>query len=30
MDMFNERKLRKPSVGDQFEFNFDADACWLL
>jgi putative spermidine/putrescine transport system ATP-binding protein len=30
MDMFNERKLRKPCVGDRFEFNFDADACWLL
>lgn len=30
MDIFNERKLQKPRVGDQFEINFDADACWLL
>jgi putative spermidine/putrescine transport system ATP-binding protein len=30
MDMFNERKLQLPTVGDPFEFNFDADACWLL
>jgi putative spermidine/putrescine transport system ATP-binding protein len=30
MDMFNERKLQLPVVGDLFEFNFDADACWLL
>ena len=30
MDLFNERKLQKPRVGDQFELNFDAEACWLL
>ncbi len=30
MDLFNERKLQKPNVGDQFKLNFDADACWLL
>jgi len=30
MDMFNERKLHLPVVGDPFELNFDADACWLL
>jgi len=30
MDMFNERKLQIPSVGDSFQVNFDADACWLL
>ena len=30
MDMFNERKLIIPAVGDPFEINFDADACWLL
>jgi putative spermidine/putrescine transport system ATP-binding protein len=30
MDMFNERKLQLPTVGNPFEFNFDADACWLL
>jgi hypothetical protein len=30
MDMFNERKIRIPMVGDPFEINFDADACWLL
>ena len=30
MDMFNERKLQIPAVGDPFHVNFDADACWLL
>jgi len=30
MDMFNERKLQIPVVGDPFHVNFDADACWLL
>jgi putative spermidine/putrescine transport system ATP-binding protein len=30
MDMFNERKLQMPAVGDPFQVNFDADACWLL
>jgi len=30
MDMFNERKLQLPAVGDPFEINFDTDACWLL
>jgi len=30
MDMFNERKLQLPKVGELFEINFDADACWLL
>lgn len=30
MDMFNERKLQIPAVGDLFQVNFDADACWLL
>jgi putative spermidine/putrescine transport system ATP-binding protein len=30
MDMFNERKLHIPAVGDAFEINFDADACWLI
>jgi len=30
MDMFNERKQYRPAVGDQFEINFDAEACWLI
>jgi len=30
MDMFNERKLQIPAVGDPFQINFEADACWLL
>ena len=30
MDLFNERRLRLPVVGEQFELNFDTDACWLL
>jgi len=30
MDMFNERKMEIPNVGDPFNVNFDAEACWLL
>ena len=30
MDLFNERRLRLPAVGESFELNFDTDACWLL
>jgi putative spermidine/putrescine transport system ATP-binding protein len=30
IDMFNERKMQIPVVGDQFQVNFEADACWLL
>ena len=30
MDLFNERKLKLPIVGDPFELNFETDACWLL
>lgn len=30
MDMFNERKLQIPIVGDQLPVNFDTEACWLL
>ncbi len=30
MDMFNERSLVIPKVGDAFEAHFPADACWLL
>ncbi len=30
MDMFNERKMEIPKVGDPFDVNFDAEACWLL
>ena len=30
MDMFNERKVQLPAVGEPFKVNFDADACWLL
>jgi putative spermidine/putrescine transport system ATP-binding protein len=30
MDMFNERKLKAPMVGEEFEISFPVDACWLL
>ncbi len=30
IDMFNERRLQVPVVGDSFEFSFHPDACWLL
>jgi putative spermidine/putrescine transport system ATP-binding protein len=30
MDMFNERSLKPPRVGETFEINFSPDACWLL
>ena len=30
IDIFNERKLQIPKVGEMFEVNFDADACWLI
>ena len=30
MDMFNERRLQIPLVGEPMQINFDAEACWLL
>ena len=30
IDMFNERRLQVPVVGNSFEFSFHPDACWLL
>ncbi len=30
VDMFNERRLQVPTVGQSFEFSFHPDACWLL
>ena len=30
IDMFNERRLQVPMVGNSFEFSFHPDACWLL
>jgi len=30
LDVFNERKLKMPVVGEQFEVNFPVDACWIL
>jgi putative spermidine/putrescine transport system ATP-binding protein len=30
VDMFNERTLRVPVVGDSFPISFPAEACWLL
>ena len=30
IDMFNERRLQIPTVGQPFEFSFHPDACWLL
>lgn len=30
LDVFNERKLKMPVVGEQFQVNFPVDACWIL
>ena len=30
VDMFNERQLRVPAVGESFPISFPAEACWLL
>jgi putative spermidine/putrescine transport system ATP-binding protein len=30
LDVFNERKMRMPVVGEAFQVNFPVDACWLL
>jgi len=30
MDLFNERKLKLPAVGESFQVTFPVDACWLL
>jgi putative spermidine/putrescine transport system ATP-binding protein len=30
MDLFNERKLKFPMVGESFQVTFPVDACWLL
>jgi putative spermidine/putrescine transport system ATP-binding protein len=30
LDIFNERKLKIPSVGDSYQVTFPVDACWLL
>jgi putative spermidine/putrescine transport system ATP-binding protein len=30
LDVFNERTLKIPTVGDSYQVNFPADACWLL
>jgi len=30
LDVFNERKMRMPVVGETFQVNFPVDACWLL
>jgi putative spermidine/putrescine transport system ATP-binding protein len=30
LDVFNERKLQIPTVGDTYQVNFPVDACWLL
>jgi len=30
IDLFNERKLQFPNVGDSFQVHFSVDACWLL
>ncbi|MDR3575808.1 MAG: ABC transporter ATP-binding protein [Anaerolineaceae bacterium] len=30
MDVFNERKLTIPSVGDLYQITFPVDACWLI
>lgn len=30
LDIFNERKLKIPSVGDPYQVTFPVDACWIL
>ncbi|MBI5950044.1 MAG: ABC transporter ATP-binding protein [Chloroflexi bacterium] len=30
LDVFNERKMKMPVVGEAFQVNFPVDACWLL
>jgi putative spermidine/putrescine transport system ATP-binding protein len=30
LDVFNERRLKMPSLGESFQVNFPVDACWLL
>jgi putative spermidine/putrescine transport system ATP-binding protein len=30
LDVFNERKLKIPAVGDPYQINFPVDACWLM
>jgi putative spermidine/putrescine transport system ATP-binding protein len=30
LDVFNERKLKIPTVGETFQVTFPVDACWLL
>ncbi len=30
MDMFNERNLTIPKVGDRYDVHFPIDACWLI
>jgi putative spermidine/putrescine transport system ATP-binding protein len=30
LDVFNERRLKIPAVGDNFQVTFPVDACWLL
>jgi putative spermidine/putrescine transport system ATP-binding protein len=30
LDVFNERKLQIPTVGDSYQVTFPVDACWLL
>lgn len=30
LDVFNERKLKIPAVGDSYPVTFPVDACWLL
>jgi len=30
LDVFNERKLKMPVVGEKFQVNFPVDACWIL
>jgi putative spermidine/putrescine transport system ATP-binding protein len=30
LDVFNDKKLQVPEVGEQYEVNFPVDACWLV
>jgi putative spermidine/putrescine transport system ATP-binding protein len=30
LDVFNEKKLRIPSVGEEYQISFPIDSCWLI
>jgi putative spermidine/putrescine transport system ATP-binding protein len=30
LDIFNERKMRMPQIGEAYPVHFPAEACWLM